>query len=122
MDAQSFRKLGTDDELDPIRANLLSDSEDESDAHCGGSRPGRCANIECGRVRHALQLYKELFSQNPTFLEHLFEHRYKVSKQIFFKLRNLCVPADSLLPNHRPVRKKRLLMPRKVMADMCQLA
>lgn len=62
-----FWDVGADDELDNLFADILSRKENESEAQREGSWSGRFANIRRGCEHHAVQVYKDYFSANPTY-------------------------------------------------------
>lgn len=48
--------------------------------------PERAGNIERHRKRYALRLNQDYFCSSPTYTDHLFQRRFRVSKAIFFRL------------------------------------
>lgn len=76
-------EAAADDELDTVLSDLLLSSEDDSEEVHGGSRPERVENIEKNRKQYALQLHQDYSCSSPTYPNHLFQPRFRVSKAIF---------------------------------------
>ena len=64
---------------------LLHDSDDEN-VQRGGSRVGRSTNIERDRALGAAHLHADYLADSPTYPEHMFERRFRVSHQIFERI------------------------------------
>lgn len=65
---------------------LLDDGN--KDLRRGGSRVGRGSNLDRKRELGAQRLYKDYLCENPTYPKHVFYRRFRVSRQISFKICN----------------------------------
>lgn len=79
-----FNEVYEDDDFDEI-FRLLEDSDDD-EVQRGGLRAERAPNIERGRVQGAALLHADYFSDNPTYPEHMFFRRFRVSRSIFVRI------------------------------------
>lgn len=112
-----------DDDMDLVLSEWFSESENEFEAQHGGSRAGKCANIERERERFAQQLYNDYFSSSPTYPDHLFQRRFRVSKRIFFIIHDAVCLADSYFTQRRDCTgRKGLSSLQKITAAMRLLA
>lgn len=75
-----------EDDFDYIM-ELIYDSESDENV-IRGSRPGKSANLDRGRADGATQLYRDYFSPNPTYPEHMFSRRFRLSRQSFIDICN----------------------------------
>ena len=56
-----------------------------------GSRPGKRANIDRAGAEQAARLYRDYFSENPTYPEEVFERRYRLPRSIFLRVHHAVV-------------------------------
>lgn len=82
-----------DDDFEEI-LQLLDDA-DEEPVRRGGSRAGRGRNLDRKREQGAQQLHEDYLCENPTYPEHVFYRRFRVSRQIFF---NICNALEAKYP------------------------
>lgn len=86
-----------DDNIVDIVGELLESSDEDEDAtrKHGGSRPGKAANIDRSRQLFAESLHRDYFSSDPVYPAHLFERRFRLTRDIFVKI------VDKLQTNDR---------------------
>lgn len=81
-DSVDFSEVAANDEIENFLADLDSGSETEnSEAQLrGGSRARQSAKFDCGHERFAVEFYKDYFSKDPTYPEHMLICSCKVNK------------------------------------------
>lgn len=75
-----------DDDFSPIFELLADDDGEDSTRIRGGSRPGRSRNLERNRAVGAVQLYNDYLSVDCIYPVHLFNRRFRVSRERFFSI------------------------------------
>lgn len=64
--------------------DMLFDSDDENaETRVGRSVVGRAPNIERNRELGAVRLYNDYFCDSPTYPEHIFARRFRMSRRLF---------------------------------------
>ena len=60
----------------------------------GGSLPGRRPNIDRNDEEGALRIYRDYFSDRPTYTEEPFERRYWLPREVFMRVYDALVAHD----------------------------
>lgn len=119
-DALNFRDVSTNDDVNILFAQLLTDSEENSEAlRHGGLLARRVTNIDRGHKRHTDWLFKNYFSDAPIYTERMFKRQYGTSKQILVFVSGAVESVDSYFQQSKDCTgKKRLTTLPKVIAAM----
>lgn len=72
-----------DDDCAKVMGLLFNSDDENNETTASGSRVGRAPNIERNREEGALRLYHDYFSSSPTYPEHIFARRFRMSKHLF---------------------------------------
>jgi hypothetical protein len=60
-------------------------NEEEQSVH-GGSRPGRCANLNRGFEEGYQRFYKDYLAPEPIYVDYLFRRRFRMHRGLFLKI------------------------------------
>eukprot|EP00171_Calliarthron_tuberculosum_P014761 IDg14761t1 len=94
-----------EDEID-VFAVLHTSSDEEETVSRGGSRPGRAANIERFREDGAMQLHRDYFCEQPVYTADAFKRRFRVSRQLYTRIRTSVLEADSFFDSKKDATGK----------------
>ncbi|KAE8996242.1 hypothetical protein PR003_g18914 [Phytophthora rubi] len=83
----------SDDEEDFILL-LLSAQRTPLKRKRGGSKPGKAANLDRDFEAAHARLWKDYFSENPTYPAGLFRRRNRMSRDLFVRLMDAVVEHD----------------------------
>lgn len=112
-----------DDDCNNVLNRLFDSDEDDMETRIGGSVVGRAPNIEHNLEECALQLYDDYFSGNPTYPEHIFARRYRMSRRLFTNICERLETKYEYFKQHRDATaRKSLTTLQKCIATMGMLA
>ena len=119
-----FTNAATSAAHDIVLALLYSSSEsDDVKVSCGGSRPGRAANVERHRGELGDILYRHYLSADPTHDHTTFRRRFRVSRDIFDRLFDAVIEQDTCFTQRSDCTGKKGLSPfQKITAAIRMLA
>ena len=67
----------------------------------GGSRPGKRRNIDRQDQEGAVRIYKDYFSEEPTYSDELFQRRYRIPRVVFLRVHNALLAYDRYFQQRR---------------------
>jgi hypothetical protein len=80
--------------------------EFEPESTHGGSRIGKKPNIDRNHLVAHEQLWKDYFSDNPTYTPQQFRRRYRMSKRLFYRIQETLRDHDVYFEQRRDATRR----------------
>ena len=99
----------SDDNMDVAELLILNEmlcSTDNWKRNFGGSKRGKKANIDRNHAEAYQRLWKDYFDENPTYNDKQFRRRFKMRKNIFFKILDGITDVDVYFTQDVTAREK----------------